>query len=235
MDEDDQEVLLQRSRVAIADAGRLAAGFAHDLGNELAVLKLHAQLLLRHPDMTDAMRDHARAVCDQADRASDLVVQTVGMARNTEPRLLPTDVADVLDRLLPVLRRMVPQSITIDADLPAKTLPVSVDAGRIRQIVIDLVRNAADAMPDGGVVTVRCAEGREPHRGMWLTVVDRGTGMADDVRARAFEPFFSTKSPTEGAGLGLTTVARFVADHDGRIEVDSVPGQGTSVDVWVPG
>lgn len=235
MDRDPaREEVLERSRVAIAEASRLAAGFAHDLGNELAVLKLHAQLLLRHPDMTEAMRDSAEALSEHADRASHLAARAVGMARGDEPRLVPTDVVEVLEELLPVVRRIVPPGISIDAELPAKALVVPIDSGRIRQIVVDLVQNAADAMPDGGVVSLRCTEGRSPRAGVWITVVDRGTGMADAVLERAFEPYFSTRPATERAGLGLTTAARFVADHDGRIEIDTDPRRGTSVDVWIP-
>lgn len=234
VDHDDRDEVHERSRVAIAEAGRLAAGFAHDLGNVLAVLKLHAQLLLREPEMTESMRDHAVALSDHADLASELVARAVGMARGDPPRLVPTDLVEVIEQLLPVLRRLVPGSVTIDAELPAKALVVPIDAGRMRQILLELVRNAADAMPDGGVVSVRCVEGRSPQRGVWVSVVDRGTGMADAVRAQAFEPFFSTRPPTERAGLGLSTVADFVADHGGRIEIDTDARHGTRVDVWIP-
>ena len=137
-------------------------------------------------------------------------------------------------------------TITLDMDLADAPCPVRADIGQIEQILLNLVINARDAMPDGGSLTVatyriqsspaqrRSQSGIKAEQSIRIRISDNGTGMSDDVKQRIFEPFFTTKEEGKGTGLGLATVYGIVRQHGGHIEVDSTPGTGTVFTIDLP-
>ena len=224
---------LQQER--LAHVGQLAAGLAHDFNNVLTVIKLHAELLgIRQPLDAEGRRQIA-AISQQSERAIGLVWQLLDIARRDDIRPTDVDLAVFLEDLTIVVRRTVPQGVHLDYHGPDRPLVVSADVGALNQIVLALVGNAVDALPEGGSITIRaraCSQGRR--RGASLEVIDDGVGMAGDVAARAFDPFFSTKGPGGGTGLGLAQVYALVTQHGGTVTIDSAEGAGATVRVWLP-
>jgi hypothetical protein len=224
-----------REQDRLAVAGQLAAGLAHDFNNVLTVVKLHAEILRREDSLTDAGRRQATVISQQTDRAISLVWQLLDVARRGELHCETLDLARFVDEVLPVLRETLPPEILVEtASAPAPAL-VLADVGRLHQVVLNLVANARDAMPQGGrlLLTVRRSEPGDA-AGAVAGVRDPGEGMRAGVAARACEPFFSTKGPGSGTGLGLAQVRAIVDQHQGRLGIESAPGDGTSISIWLP-
>lgn len=224
-----------REQDRLAVAGQLAAGLAHDFNNVLTVVKLHAEILRREPSLTEGGRRQAAVISEQTDRAISLVWQLLDVARRGELDLEPLDLARFVEELVPIIRETLPDEIVVETSSPTEEALVLADVDRLHQVVLNLVANARDALPDGGRLTfeVRPSEvGDAP--GPTLEIRDTGLGMTDDVLARACEPFFSTKGPGYGTGLGLAQVRAIVDQHGGRLGIDSLPGAGTCVSIWLP-
>jgi two-component system cell cycle sensor histidine kinase/response regulator CckA len=180
-----------------------------------------------------------------ARNASLLTQQLLAFSRRqvVQPKALQLN--DIVSNMNSVLRRLIGAEIELTAVLGRDLHQVLADQSQLEQVVLNLVVNARDAMPDGGVVRLetdeelvseaRAAEiGVKPGRFVSLTVVDTGTGMSEETRLRIFEPFFTTKDASKGTGLGLSTVYGIVRQSGGHIQVDSAPGQGTEFRVLLP-
>jgi CheY-like chemotaxis protein len=147
------------------------------------------------------------------------------------------EVRDVVRGIEPMLRRLIGEHIDLRIEVDSEIARIKADPGQLEQVIVNLVVNARDAMPDGGRLTIAAtmttdAETRAPR--VVLSVMDTGFGMADSVRDRIFEPFFTTKEPGKGTGLGLSTVYGIVRQSGATIEVDSAPGQGTTFTIAFP-
>ncbi len=222
--------------------GRLAGGIAHDFNNLLTVILGRSRLLL---DTMKADHPHRRSIksIDQtAERAALLTRQLLAFSRKQvlAPALL--DLNEVLAGMTDLLQRLIGEQIEL-AVVPARGLgQVKVDRGQLEQVIVNLVVNARDAMPDGGRITIATSVGPAPaadataEAGSWVrvAVTDTGTGMDAHTRARIFEPFFTTKEPGKGTGLGLATVYGIVRQSGGNIEVESEPGMGTTFTISLP-
>lgn len=224
-----------REQDRLAVAGQLAAGLAHDFNNVLTVVKLHAELLRRESSLSEGGRRQASVISQQTDRAISLVWQLLDVARRGELHCEPLDLARFVEEVMPVLRETLPSEITVETVPSPGPAVVLADVGRLHQVLLNLVANARDAMGHGGrlLLSVRRSEPGDP-AGSILEVRDTGEGMPDDVVARACEPFFSTKGPGYGTGLGLAQVRAIVDQHGGRLGIESTPGRGTTVSVWLP-
>lgn len=236
-----QEQLLHAQKMDAA--GRLAGGIAHDFNNTLAVILCEAALARRV-----ASRDHAlealRRIAEAAQRASSLTRQLLTFSRRhfTSPALFVLD--DLIGEALPMLRHLVNEEIEVRVHCGAAAAAVRADRGLIEQVLANLIVNARDAMPDGGVLTIETRtehlspspEWRigsvQPGEHVVLTVSDTGTGMCEDVRCRLFEPFFTTKA--SGTGLGLATCHGILTQSGGDIAVDSSVGGGARISVCLP-
>jgi signal transduction histidine kinase len=241
-----QEQLGQRRRLEAL--GQLAGGVAHDFANVLQAVqggvRLAAKKLDRDPE---AARRLLEAVADAAQRGGSITRRLLGFARRGElrvdqidPSAVLTDLEDILTRTLswPALR------IRIEAD--AKLAPVRVDRGELETVLVNLATNARDAMPNGGTLTLSARaevvrDDPSTHRaglraGLYvrLAAEDTGVGMDQETLARAAEPFFSTKPEGEGTGLGLAMARDFAAQAGGAFAIDSEPGRGTTVTLWLP-
>jgi PAS domain S-box-containing protein len=224
--------------------GHLAGGLAHDFNNMLTVIRGYTELLRADlPPHTDASTDLGHM--EQAvDRAATVTRKLLAFSRRQAVQPTVLDLNGVLRDLQPLLRQFVADGVTVALDCDPSLWRVRADQGQIEQVVLNLVTNARDAMPRGGPVQIVTANrtvqtespaiGPPPGEYVALIVSDRGTGMSEDVRARIFEPFFSTKPKDRGMGLGLAMVHGIVTGAGGHIAVQSTPGCGTTFSLLWP-
>jgi diguanylate cyclase (GGDEF)-like protein/PAS domain S-box-containing protein len=238
------EELLVRAQKMDA-IGRLAGGVAHDFNNLLTAIQGHADLLLN--DLADGapIRAELQEIREAAGRATSLTRQLLAFSRRQvmQPRVL--DLNAVVHEMKRMLRRLVGENIVLTTHLSEDAGCVRADPTQLEQVLLNLVLNARDAMPESGTVaissdtrTFRSDEDlpAELAAGEYvvLTVQDNGHGMAETVAARAFEPFFTTKPPGQGTGLGLSTVYGIVKQSGGHAWLTSTPGTGTEVTILLP-
>jgi PAS domain S-box-containing protein len=223
--------------------GRLAGGVAHDFNNLLTAILGSAESLEQDRTLTDASRRRVAEISRAAGHAADMTRQLMALGRRQATETTVIDLSSFLDGILPMFRRLIGEHIEIVSDACAVPLPVLSDRGHLEQIMLNLVVNARDAMPEGGRLTVRVrgealadrsgADGPGPGEYVVLEVSDTGTGMDEATQAHAFEPFFTTR-PGHGTGLGLATVNSLVAQMGGEVRLDSVPGRGTTFSLYFP-
>lgn len=222
--------------------GRMAASVAHDFNNILTVVASCCELLRRRGDLHADADQLVQEIAKAAERANTFTRQLLAVGRRhpVDPRNL--DLNGLLVALQPTLRRLLRRGIDLRLDLDPSLGELTADPGHIEQIMLNLVGNADDAMPNGGRLTIATARVDSPphvqhQHGPWvqLTVSDTGVGMDEATRLRVFEPFFSTKQRGRGSGMGLATVHGLVTQAGGLIQVDSTPGAGTSFRIYLPG
>jgi two-component system cell cycle sensor histidine kinase/response regulator CckA len=223
--------------------GTLAGGIAHDFNNILAVINGYAELCLINAGDPGIIQKSVREIKRAAERATGLVRQILTFSRKAEVRVSPLDLNQHLRDLVALLAETFPRNITFQFALDEALPPLLADQNQLQQIVLNLCVNARDAMPSGGTITLSThrLDGDAVPRAMpgrlscaCLKVCDTGTGMPAHVRERIFEPFYTTKGPNKGTGLGLAVVYGIVASHDGCIDVESIVGQGSTFRVCLP-
>jgi two-component system, cell cycle sensor histidine kinase and response regulator CckA len=239
-----QEQLMQSQKMEAI--GRLAGGVAHDFNNLLTVISVYTELLLSRRNRHDQLEHYTGEIKKAVDNATTLTSQllTLGRKQLLQPRAL--DLNTTIAKLGKVFQQMIGQTINL-VIMPGPELGyVHIDPAQIEQVVVNLVMNACEAMPQGGTLTIETAnidwdEGQarrypEVQAGSYvlLTVRDTGRGMDATTRSRLFEPFFSTKSRGRGAGLGLSTVYGVISQSGGHLELDSTPGRGTVFKIYLP-
>jgi two-component system cell cycle sensor histidine kinase/response regulator CckA len=223
--------------------GQLAGGVAHDFNNLLTVVFGNVQLLRLSELDTDQL-ESVSSIEAAAERAATITRQLLAIGRRQPSRPLSLSLNESLRGLAGLLRRMVPEHVTISTELREPLPNVVADPGQLDQVVLNLVANARDAMPDGGQLWIETwttvlqhpeqLPPLAPGSYATLRVRDTGRGMNEATQERVFEPFFTTKSPTLGTGLGLATVYGIVKQHGGHIVVESSPGAGSSFSVYFP-
>jgi PAS domain S-box-containing protein len=228
--------------------GRLAAGIAHDFNNLLTVIMGHAQMLKAlaeddaGPPPAADLREGLDAILAACGRASGLTAQVLAHGRR-EPVARRTFVlSEAVGKLQQLLARTIGSDVHVDLSLAAEG-SVFADQGQVGQVVMNLILNARDAIREGGHIALATRDllegGGAPGPGAWvaLAVTDDGHGMSPEVQSRIFEPFFTTRTErpgTQGTGLGLSTVQRIVTEAGGHVGVESEPGRGTTVTVYLP-
>jgi two-component system cell cycle sensor histidine kinase/response regulator CckA len=216
--------------------GRLAGGIAHDFNNLLTGIRGYSELLLQQlPTGTDG-RDGAQHILRAALRAASLTSQLLAFTRREPTRGAVLVLDDEVRQLASMLRRIIGSDVALELGLRAGDARVHADAGQLEQVILNLAVNARDAMPNGGQLTIATAavpdaSGRGTVR---LTISDTGGGVSEEVRARMFEPFYTTKEVGRGTGLGLSIVYGIVEQSGGTIRVESAPGRGTSFHISLP-
>jgi signal transduction histidine kinase/ActR/RegA family two-component response regulator len=226
--------------------GRLAGGVAHDFNNLLSVVLGTSELLLEDLSPRDPHIADIEEIRRAGERASALTRQLLAVSRRQvmEPRVV--DLNGIVGGMENMLRRVVNADIELSCDVGPEALPVLADAGQIEQVIMNLVINARDAMPEGGRLTVatgttelglpgaRSIAALAPGRYATLEVTDTGHGMDAATRSLVFEPFFTTKAEGKGTGLGLSTVYGIVTQSGGYVDVVSAPGAGTTFTIYLP-
>ena len=225
--------------------GRLAGSVAHDLNNLLSPILGFSELLLDDLALNDTRRTSVERIVSAGNRARDLVFQLLAFSRKQPLAFRPLDLNRTIANFRKLLRRTIPEDIEIRLRLTADANAILGDLGQIEQVLMNLAANGADAMPDGGTLTIATAAVNldeayaaahpdvRPGPHVLLTVSDTGHGMDAEVREHIFEPFYSTKGDL-GTGLGLATVYGIVTQHGGHINVTSEPGTGTTFKIYLP-
>jgi PAS domain S-box-containing protein len=223
-----------REDMRLESLGRLAGGIAHDFNNMLTVILGSANLALDLSGATGMVADNLAAIRDAAERSATLTAQLLAFARRHASLPRPTDLGELVTRGLGLVRHLVGPAIQIATDL-APSVPVEVDPNQFQQVLMNLAANARDALPNGGTMTVRTRVELRGRRSVaFFEVEDDGAGISPEVLPRVFEPFFSTKGPLGGAGLGLATVYGIVRQHGGHVHMHSEMGRGTRVVIELP-
>ena len=225
--------------------GQLAGGVAHDFNNLLTVITGHAGLLLE-TTADESSRVDLEAIASAAASSAGLVGQLLAFGRRTMMRPEVTDLSGVVEDVLPMLRRLLPEHIEIVTAIRSDLPSVRVDPGQIQQVVLNLAINGRDAMPSGGRLRIETSAreidpteaarmlGCKPGSYVELSIADDGVGMDSATRDRVFEPFFTTKSAGHGTGLGLATVYGIVKQSDGYIALESAVDAGSTFRVLLP-
>jgi PAS domain S-box-containing protein len=238
-----EERLRQSER--LEGIGRLAGGIAHDFNNILAVVMNYAQFVEDTLPAESEVRDDVVQIRLAAERGATFTRQLLTFAHRGAIDPQDTQLNKVVSELRTMLRRTISESVTIDLHLAPDLCTVRIDVGQLEQLLLNLVVNAADAMPDGGTVILETANveldaeaaakaGVKAGPLVALNVTDSGYGMSKEVIARAFDPFFTTKPKGKGTGLGLATAYGVVQQAQGAISIESVVGKGTTVRVLLP-
>jgi PAS domain S-box-containing protein len=225
--------------------GRFAGGIAHDLNNILYPVIMDVEMLLEETSTETATHQTLRQILNAAYRERDLVKQILSFSRRSEQQVKPIKVAPLIEEALRFLRSSLPSTIEIRHSLGVELDTIMGDATQIHQIVMNLCRNAADALPSQtGIIELALSNIRlEPGEGppemgpgeyVVLSVKDTGCGMGSEVMEKIFEPFFTTKEVGKGIGMGLAVVHGILKNHGGGIQVESEPGQGSQFRVFLP-
>ncbi|CAA7611711.1 sensor histidine kinase [Magnetospirillum sp. UT-4] len=209
----------------------MLSGIAHELNNPLSNISSSVQILIeeQQPD-PEFVREHLAQMDEQTERARRIVASVLDLGRSHAARKQPVPLGPLVEETLALVRASLPASAAIDVHIPAE-FTVPADNRRLQQALINLVRNAAEAIGPGGRIAIRA---REEGGEALIEVSDNGCGIKNRELARVFEPFFSTKEVGKGTGLGLFIVHDIIAKHGGRITVTSTPGQGTSFLIRLP-
>lgn len=230
-----EEALLHSQKMKAV--GQLTGGLAHDFNNLLAVII--GSLELVSPQSPDAPRI-SRAL-KAAERGATLTQRLLAFSRKQSLHPHAVDMQPLLENLSELMRHSLPATLTLEIEAQQPAWPAWIDVGQLENAIINLVMNARDAMEgQKGVIKIRSwnqrvtrSDGRKQDM-VVLEVIDRGSGMTQEVKARVFEPFFTTKQTGSGSGLGLSMVYGFVRQSGGRVAIESAPGQGTTVRLQLP-
>lgn len=226
--------------------GRLAGGVAHDFNNLLTVVIGFTELANEQLDATSPVKGELEGIRRAVNSAASLTRQLLIFSRKSIIRRTVLDVNEIVTHLNKMLQRLVGGNIALSVGTSGGAAHVRADASEIEQVIMNLVVNARDAMPTGGSVTVqtsiatldeafvRAHQAGTAGEFVKLTVTDTGAGMTADVQAQVFQPFFTTKGPIQGTGLGLSTVHGIVRQAGGWILVESAPGRGTTFTIYLP-
>jgi two-component system, cell cycle sensor histidine kinase and response regulator CckA len=225
--------------------GRLAGGVAHDFNNLLMVVSGYTEVLMEALDQNDPLLVKVQAIQQAADRATTLTRQLLAFSRKQLLELKVVDVNSIVADMERLLRPLIGENIDLTTKLTPNVGHTRADAGQLEQVIMNLVVNAKDAMPDGGRILIQTSEADpdtarrehsliEPGTYILLSVSDTGAGMDRETQSRIFEPFFTTKEKGKGTGLGLSTVYGIVKQGGGYIFAQSEPGCGTTFRIYLP-
>ena len=235
-----EEQLLESQRLDVV--GKLAGGVAHDFNNLLTVIMSATDFLIRETPSDSPLRPFAEDVAHAARRGADLTRQLLAFSRRQVMDRQAVALDDLLPHLTAMLKRMLGANYALSCMVEPATPSVSVDAGKLEQVLMNLALNARDAMPDGGPISITAAQVKpaeqrelELPEGNWIAVrvQDQGAGMDQETRRHLFEPFFTTR-PGVGSGFGLATAHGIIRQSDGYIHVASKPGKGSIFSVVLP-
>ena len=225
--------------------GHLAGGVAHDFNNMLGIILGYTDILMQDMEPGSEQFKNAEAVFHTGERAAALTKQLLIFSRKEAPRPRVVDLSEVIVRIDPMLRRLLGENINLVTEPEPEMFRVQTDPSQVEQVLMNLTVNARDAMPDGGVITVRSGNATirnndAAHPGIAagrygvFSVTDTGTGMSDEVKEKIFDAFFTTKPAGRGTGLGLATCQTIVKQWGGHLEVESKLGAGSTFRVYLP-
>jgi signal transduction histidine kinase/ActR/RegA family two-component response regulator len=240
-----EQQLLQANKME--SIGLLAGGVAHEFNNLLTAISGYGQIIQEGiPADDELLRESVEQLLSGAERAAELAGSLLAFSRKQLMNRKPVMICSIIEKSGRLIRRVVGADVVFRITAPCKNLLVMADTGQIEQVLMNLVNNARDAMPGGGNLTISTRDvvvkkGSEalhdlsaPGRYAVISVEDTGTGIDGPSMERIFEPFYTTKKVGRGTGLGLSIVHGIIKQHDGSIQVSSVPGKGTVFDIYLP-
>ena len=240
----------------LASVGQLAAGIAHDFNNIMGVITLYAELTLEDPRLPSDLHRRFETISKQSKFAVALIRQILDFARRSTMERLPMNLIPFLSELVKLFERTLPSNIDIRLHFNSNDLMINGDPTRLQQALMNLIVNARDAMPDGGMLKInlehlpidqistevgvlpelahRVKQEQTPENWVRLTVQDTGIGIPANILPHIFEPFYTTKEAGKGTGLGLAQVFGIIKQHEGEMDVVSKEGEGTTFIVYLP-
>lgn len=238
-----EEQLLQSQKME--SIGTLAGGVAHDFNNILTVILASGDFLQTEFAHHEEIQPFVSQILSAGGRAAGLTQSLLAFSRKQAMQVEQFDANDIIDTIYNFLGRIIGENLLIELDVSTESLTVCADRGKIEQVLMNLVINARDAMPDGGSIQISTRsiesnaagvglDGLKPGRYALLAVKDTGCGMSEKIVSRIFEPFFTTKEVGRGTGLGLSVAYGIMCQHNGALRVDSVPGAGSCFKVYLP-
>jgi len=250
-----QAQMLAESRLIrsarLAAVGEMAAGVAHELNNPLTTVTGFIELTLNDLPIDSPLRSDLELALQESHRARGVVRRLLDFSRPVEDQRARADVNELITEVLPLFHHLARTSgITLNPDLAPQLPWVYIDSNQIKQVLINLIHNAIQAMPQGGCLNISSSQeqrqsGERPAitnqdntssvtEWVCIRITDTGVGMSTDILERIFEPFFSTRPAGKGTGLGLSVSYGIISSHGGWIDVDSSPGQGSSFRTYLP-
>lgn len=227
--------------------GSLAGGIAHDFNNMITVIRMNVQLAKIHTHQPERIMEFLEQIATASQRAEQITRKLLTFSRPQMPQLATDNLNHTVQTTLKMLQHVMPASVEIHQELDPGLMNSSLDATQMEQVLLNLCLNARDAMPNGGSLWLRsCNVLRDDERlqnllpapvasdYVCVTVQDTGSGMPEEVRRRMFEPFFTTKEKGKGTGLGLSMCYSIVKSHNGFFNVESTPGFGTTIELYLP-
>ena len=226
-----REQLFQQEKMVLV--GQIAASVAHELNTPLATILLRAQIIERQAERGRDLSD-LKVLEGEAQRCRRIVDSLLGFSRRSEGVISRTDLNGLIRESLSLVENdLTLKGIKLEIDCAGNGTIVCVDSNQIQQVLLNLAANAADAMPDGGRLCI-ATRLLPDESSVEIRVTDDGCGMDEEVLNRVFDPFFTTKERGKGTGLGLAICQRIVEEHEGKIEIQSQPGRGTTVLIRLP-
>jgi len=218
--------------------GHVAATMAHEIGTPLNSISGYIQLLLAENTGSEAVTRRLKIIESQLDRLAQTIRNLLQSTRQPEPHLQPVDIHELLETIVTLTQPgMSMRGVNLVRQWSPSIPPISGDPRLLQQVFINIINNALDAMPQGGILTLSTLWKAIPDQDghfVEVAIMDTGVGMSPEVKRRAVEPFFTTKEPGKGAGLGLSICAEIVRCHHGKMEIESQEGKGSTVRVQLP-
>ncbi len=231
--QETQDQLIQSEK--LASMGQLAAGVAHEINNPLGTVLLYADLLLRDLPEGDGRRPDLRLILDEARRCKGIVQALLNFARQNKVLAQVTDANRLCQETIEEVERLpLFERVRIAADLDPALPEVHADPAQLRQVLLNLLSNAAEAMPEGGTITIASRSVSAGGDAIEISIADTGCGIPEENLPRLFTPFFTTKPIGKGTGLGLAIAYGIVKMHRGSIDVQSKVGVGTTFVIRLP-
>lgn len=239
-----REQLYQSQKMEVV--GKLAGGIAHDFNNLLTAINGYADLALKKMEPENQSVNDIKVIKDCGLRAAKLTQQLLGFSRKQVVEMQNIDINALISELKKMMERLIGSDIELITELTDSNCMVKADSGQIEQVLINLIVNARDAMPNGGKIRTGCrhisklpddiivTDDKIYDKYIEIYVKDSGTGMTDEIKAKIFEPFFTTKEVGKGTGLGLATVFGIVKQSNGLIHVESILGEGSQFSIFLP-
>ena len=221
----------------LATMGELSASIAHELNNPLAIISLRIESLSEDL-VNDPRKSHAlEIIANEVDRMGKLVRNLLQFSRHAQPEIANLDIRKEIENSLELVEyHLRAQKIEVVRDFAEKLPKIQADRQQLCQVLLNLLTNASDAMPEGGTIIarVRCAESKSGVSGVSIDLIDSGPGIPPAVLAKIWEPFFTTKPEGKGTGLGLSISRRAIEAHQGTLSIESASGEGTIVTIFLP-
>jgi PAS domain S-box-containing protein len=240
-----QEQLFQSQKME--SIGALAGGIAHDFNNILSAILGHAELLHEFGNLDAAAKQKVKVIENSSRKAGQMISKLLSFARKGTFESVPISLNDVIRDTTDLLERMMSKkNVALKLEIDENIPPISGDSNQLEQVLMNLVVNSMDAMPEGGTITITTFLANlerdastvhpllSPGKYVVMKVSDSGTGIPDRIRDKIFDPFFTTKQTGKGTGLGLAMVYGIVKEHGGVINLESQPGEGTTFEIYLP-